>query len=172
MNRLRKIASWLWLNKERMVLAVMVIILMFRVRAVVQPEIGVEKTPPALARRQLPEGVRPPAPPGPAPTVRDLPDYGGLSKRNMFVWVKPGDRGPGDGPEGPQPPRDLKVLSINPGRNETYRAWIQTASSKKWIAEGKSFEKYVLLSIDPDEGCCEILATDTQQKFRICVGVK
>lgn len=47
----------------------------------------------------------------------------------------------------------LLNIVVSGGR---YRVQIETESSSKWYSEGDAFENYEILSVDPEEGTCEI----------------
>lgn len=167
MNRLRKIARWLWLSKERMVLAVMVGFLCYRVYQVMYPETtgeGNEGQIWRLASKDLPEDMeRPGTPPLPPPNPLRV-DWSRLWKSPMFRWDPRGVKAPGGLAE-----VELSVIKIMDTGVGGYRVQIETEKSKKWYAEGASFESYELISIDPDGGCCDIFAENIQKLVEVCI---
>ena len=170
MNKIRKILRWVWLSKERMVLAVMVCFLCYRVYRVVNPvpdEVSDGLYPPPGST--VPNDVETPGTPPPVPPLPLIDPLieRELVRRDPFVWVSPGERGSSVG--GDDIDISLKVLRIqepSPGR---FRAQIQTASTKKWFSEGDPFETYVLESIDPDAGCCVIYAESLEKRIERCI---
>lgn len=167
MNRLRKIARWLWVSKERMVLAVMVIFLCFRVYQVVQPP------PPPTGNKifQPPRGQLPPEveTPGTPPRIPDDPNPGNwtdLWLNNPFIYVSPGDsrRRSGNSDQ----VLYLEVLSFQEVSDGNWRVRIRSASRRGWYSEGDAFETYELLSIDPDNECIVVFAEELGRREEIC----
>lgn len=154
-------------------MAIMVIILVFRVFTVVQPETGSDKPLIPAARSQLPPEVKPPLPPPTIPIDREAQrrDWRSLWEQNPLSWKEPGKEAArdDDGDNRSRKPKDLEVLRITKGRGGAYRAQIKTGSSRKWLSEGQSFERYELRSIDPDSKCCEIRDTSIQRVVTVCI---
>ena len=142
MNILRKIAQWIWLNKERMVLAVMVIFLIYRVYEVVNPEVEqvAENYRPPEPRGNIGVTVPPPLKPLPTPP----PD---MTRRHPFVWIGV-NQGPGGNDEGPDV--DLRLLQIMENRGE-WRARIRSQVKTYWVSEGEKLESWEVIEINPDE---------------------
>jgi len=147
-NRVRKIGEWIWRNKERMVLAIMVCFLGFRVYQVVSPvdeESGRMPQPPSSTPT---DDVELPGVPGPPPPPPPAEDYSLLWRINPFG----GWRASGRGGTETQASEDLeisllRIREVAPGQ---IRAQIQTPGRRGWYEEGDAFEAYELLSIDPD----------------------
>jgi hypothetical protein len=145
MDKLRKAWQWVWRNKERMVLAVLLIILAYQVYQVAKnPDELFDTTPPppvASAEEEVPEPPRPPvmSPPG---------DYSALYVRNPF-WVY---SNLGESQDSQQASRDLGIALLNiqksPGGGNS--ALIRTLGTK-WYKEGEKFESYQLRRIDPEK---------------------
>jgi hypothetical protein len=148
-EKLRKIGERLWYNKERMVLAILVVVLGWNVYKVVNPPTG-EKPPdyrpPSGA---LPPDWRPvevPLPPDPR-----IPGQWEMVYMPNPLWYystqsplpkKTGEEDPG-----------ISLLRIRTVRDKAC-AQLQTANTRKWYYEGDAFESFVLLKINVDEGTC------------------
>jgi hypothetical protein len=152
MEKLRKLFERLWYSKERIVLAVMVLLLCWNVYRVVYP-------------------AKMPEPPAHRPPSRDtgdetLPTVLGFEPRQTEDWAavytpnplwyysglrsQTNDRNKQAGREA-----GIKLLAIQKVR-DTYRAQLQTETSRRWYDEGAAFESFVLLKIDPEAGTCEV----------------
>ena len=170
MNRLRKIAQWLWLAKERFVLAVMVVLLSFRIYAILNPS-SLEDSQKVFAppRTELTEDVKTPGLPPRAPVLDRSEDWSALFTRDMFIYEKP--------KESTSLTRDgetstLTVLRIREGLpgSGKFRVQIQTeAAAKKWYSVGDAFETYTLLAVDLDTQCCEIFDDRLGRRIEVCV---
>lgn len=155
--------AWVWLNKERMVLFIMLVFLAYRVYEVVYPPPPPEEDALQLPQSKLPEdqAVRKdlglPATPPVKPPL-DLPgDYTALYRRNPF-WYFSGKGGGGSG-SGSVTAEDLNIQLLNiqevDGR---YRAQLRTTSTTKWYYEGEPFEEYTLERVNPQERTVVIFA--------------
>jgi hypothetical protein len=161
-NRIRKIGNWIWLNKERMVLAVMVGFLIFRVYQVVYPDTpvaGDELVP--YPSKELGDDVdRPGVPPALPPPPR-MDDWSRLWRLNPMNYRQPRNRGGGDNPESADLEiRLLRISELAPGR---YRAQIRTPSRTGWYEEGQAFESYELLDIDAEAGTVTVFSEQLQR---------
>ena len=165
MNFLRKLGKWCWDKKERMVLVIMLIFLAYRVYTVINvaEADGMERMDPPIS------GQPDPYPPPPRPTrIVENADVTTLARRSIFDWVSPGSTGSGDdGPEG----QDIKVLMIIEKLDGSLKAQISTGGKRTIVAEGDSFESYMLVSIiiDGDSECCEIYSENSRQNIIVCV---
>lgn len=162
MNRIRKIGNWIWLNKERMVLAVMVGFLIFRVYQVVYPDTPVEGNDLVpYPSKELGDDVdRPGVPPSLPPAPR-MDDWSRLWRLNPMNYRQPRLRGGG----GPEQSADLEISLLriaeqSPGR---YRAQIRTPSRDGWYEVGRAFESYELLDIDADAGTVTVFSEELQR---------
>lgn len=149
-------------------LAIMVIILCYRVYQVVHP-------PPAtdggdsfrFPGDMLPADVETPGMPPPVPGPPDSENWTTLWRANPFIYVKPG-RGrtvkPGE------PDVDLKLLNIQQSADGSYIAWIRSPGRKGWYKEGEAFESYELMTIDADVECVWVFAEEVGRNVEICKG--
>ena len=168
MNKLRKIAGWFWIGKERMVLAVMVVVLCFRVYQVLYPPPpetgGANFQPPG---NSLPLDVKTPGIPPRIPPNMEPENYTLLWMRSPFTWVEPGTRR--RTPDGSIQEVDLELLNLQQVSDGSWRVQIRSAANtKKWYAEGARFESYQLLAIDPDTECVTVFAEEVQRRAEIC----
>ncbi len=167
-DKLRKIGNWIWLNKERLILAVMVVYLGMRVVRVVQdvPDTSGFYPPPARTlsdekeRQLVKEGILPPATPPPAPAPYPFGQYGALEEENMFYM-----HATTDGEEAEETAdwgvRLLRVSEPMPGRR---RAQLQYGSNvTEWHDEGEGFGEFRLESIDTEAGTATIYSTEYNQ---------
>jgi hypothetical protein len=139
-DKLRKAAEMLWLNKERLVLVVMVCILCFQVYKVLYPEKKAAGELPMRPQSGAPEVPQPTA--GPGPTIGG--DYLSLSRRNPFSYYSGRKQG---GDSTSEQEVVLKLINIQE-QSAGPRARIQTATTTQWYNEGDSFEQFKLISID------------------------
>ncbi|HNR29246.1 MAG TPA: hypothetical protein PKI11_00010 [Candidatus Hydrogenedentes bacterium] len=165
-DRVRKIAKWLWFNKERLILVIMLVYLGMRVRQVFEK---VEETqeplilpsnvlPDDAQERQIvppdrPEGV---GPGGKGPPRRPPGAYGSLIDRNPF-WFH---AAPGSGRPGEEGERwDIQLLQLQEPVPGKVRARIRTLSATKWFDLGDSFEEYEIQDIDMAAGTCTVYSS-------------
>ncbi len=164
MNRLRKIGNWLWLNKERMVLAVMVGFLIFRVYTVVSPAADEKEGQiPPPPTDKIPDDANLPGDPPPPPPPPRLDDWSRLPRFNPFGPYRPVQVGGGGNQETNEqfPLRLLNIREIAPGE---LRAQIDSGVRSSWYAEGQAFETYEVLDIDPDAGTATVFSEREQQQ--------
>ena len=152
MNKLRKIGERLWLYKERMVFAAMVVVLCWYVYKALNPPEQEDDILMVLPKSEVGSevgGVEWPPP----PAARRPVDWSSIHKRSPFWYFStPGATEQND--RGEQDARisllNIRVVSGRP------RAQLQTESSKKWYDEGESFESFELLKIDPEAETCDV----------------
>jgi hypothetical protein len=143
MDQLIKLRAWLWLNKEKLLLGVLVLVLCFRVYKVVYPP-----------EVKLPDPPVPPSPtwsgdvpPGAPPVMPALPERipsTGLVKNNPFTVY-----GVDYGKKEEQRP-ELYFLGLKEWADGTWRAQITTNPRfrPKLYKEGEEFESFRLERID------------------------
>lgn len=157
MNAIRKIGAWLWNSKERMVLAVMVVVLCYRVYQVVNPPLDDENQPVFTPPSNDPKGIVPPPPPPPVPFAPPTENWSLIWRRSSWQWQPRTDRR--DQNAEAELSINLELLDIMELPNGRVRAQIKSvAGSGKWYDEGDPFESYTLISIDPDTNSCVIFA--------------
>lgn len=165
MDKLRKVGIWLWDVKERVVLALMVILLGYRVYTLVNAEEDLKKLslkPPGNPVVNVDPPPRVPDQPSPEPVIR-------LVRRSPFAYVSPSSRASRTESSGDNKDDDVRVLRIVEVTGGVYRAQITTGGAAKTIAEGGSFESYQLKSIDPDTGCCIIYSENSNSEIERCI---
>jgi hypothetical protein len=167
-NRIRKIGNWLWLNKERLVLAVMVCFLVLRVYQVVSPqEAGPTARPYPLPGKELPPDSPPPGlPPAPPPAPRTA-DWSQLWRYSIFNYRQP-RVGTGPADRGDRQTVKLDVLRIRQMADGNYMAQIRTLRDK-WYREGEAFETYEVLDIDPEAQTVTIFVEQEQKAMTFSV---
>ena len=148
MEKVRKFFEWLWNAKERLVLAVMVMLLCWNVYRVVYPpkpaEPKVHRAPDRSGFDEIPQ-VTPLEP-------AQSQDWASIYTPNPF-WYLAGQKINND----TEKPEDVGItlLDIRQVRGKN-RAKLQTESSARWYDEGQQFESFELLSVDPDAGTCQV----------------
>jgi hypothetical protein len=166
LDQLRKVGNWLWRNKEKLVLAGLVIVLIYQVYKV--------RFAPTEAEReevifQPPRGSVPPGEredfPDPPPALPDRPDTKRLVSSNPFSAEGLGEGGPGaDG--GPQV--DAELLAIRPFSGGTWVAEIRTQTERpKRFGVGEGFESFKVISIDPAEQKVVIYSEEHRREFTL-----
>lgn len=164
MDKLRKIGVWAWEIKERVVLAVMVLLLGIRVYSLVNADDSFDSV--KLQNPRAPvvnDSPPPPIPetPLPEPVIR-------LVRRSPIVYEPPSSR-PGQQSSENSEDDKVRVLRIIEATGGVYRAQITTGGAAKTMVEGQSFESYQLQSIDPETGCCIIYSENSNSEIERCV---
>lgn len=143
----RKIGTWFWDNKERLVLVLMIGVLCYRVWQVVNPQPPAESTVYAPPSNVISQGIRPPEP-GSLPPVELQPSAVEIVRQNPFRYQASGSRGPGTTGEDTAD-FGLTLKKIQPVRGTEYVAVVQTKTAKlQYIREGASFEEFKCIAID------------------------
>jgi hypothetical protein len=157
-NKLRKALAWLWRNKERIVLVILVGALVWQLYKIVgEAEAGFESKP--LPPRPPREGEYfGPEEPPPPPPLQSPEDWSSLVLRNAFWLFGTDIDGPEDGEGGDDP--GIALLQIRPWSDGGFRARLETESAKKWYGEGEKFESFELLHIYPDENTVEVYSEE------------
>ena len=165
MEKLRKIGLWAWNAKERVVLTLMVLLLGFRVYSLVNAQADdsgeLNLSDPRAPMLSDADPPRPPEPPSPEPVIR-------LVRRSPFAYVPPQSRVNTTTTENDKD-AEVKVLRVREVTGGQWSAQITAGGAPKMIMEGASFESYVLLSIDPDTGCCIIYSENSNSEFERCI---
>jgi len=156
-DKLRKAGLWIWLNKERMILLVMVGLLCRQVYAVVYPPAPEVADNLPLPRNPDPEDLPPEIDPPAAQPIAGLRspgEYANLDRSNPFWYYSTQAEG---GAATDSDAIDIQLLDIRVAGTKV-RAQLQTKATKKWYDEGDKFEEFQLLDIDPDAGTVEIFS--------------
>lgn len=144
MDKLRKLWQWVWRNKERMVLGILVIVLGYQVYQVVSFSADVQGPPPKSLTNEPPKNPDWYAKAFVEPPSRN--DYSSLYVRNPFWVYSSTGESKEDAKQGGG--NALKLLDIQPAPGGKNSALIKTQDAK-WYAEGEEFESYKLLKVDP-----------------------
>lgn len=152
MDKLQKIGSWFWYNKERMVLIIMVAVLAFRVYGIVYPPESEVWPRIPVPQTTLPEtdeekqALGLPSSPPPPPTGGLPGTYTSIYERNPF-WYYSGQAEKKDDPG--VTPEDLNIALIDiQDVSGNPRARLRTIRTTKWYSEGEQFEEFELVEID------------------------
>lgn len=148
-DKLRKFGEFLWLNKERFILVVMVAILCFQVYKVLYPDEkprGVTPMPPRAINEETEGFTTPPLPPD-RPVITISGEYASLFRRNPF-WFFSGRNQRGSGSEISD--TEIALLDIQVTPEGERRAQLRTATTTQWYTEGVGFEQFRLQSVDVD----------------------
>jgi len=168
-DKIRKIVSWIWYNKERMVLVVMVGFLMYRVWQVFYPPPMPEEAFLRPPMQSLPEepgpGIEPPRPPI-APPMRIPGDYATIHQRNPFWYYGRQTAGAGRGDAADVQIQLLRIRVVN---NQN-RVQLRTATTTGWYNEGERFEEFELVSVDPENNTATVYAERLGRRITLTVG--
>ncbi len=166
-DKLRKAFGWIWYNKERMVLVVMVAILCYRVYQVMNPppEEGPTHYPPPITdTAQIPAEAMPPVPPETVPI--DVPgNYSNLYRQNPF-WYHSGDRARSEDKALTPEDLDIELLAIREVSGR-WRAQLRTQTTRAWYDEGEEFEEFVLEQINPEQQSVVIYAARYAERLTL-----
>ena len=167
MEQLRKVGDWLWRNKEKMVLAGLVLVLIYQVYKVKFAPPEAEEDGPRFV---LPSGsVRDTITelPPPPPSDPDRPDTKRLVRSNPFSAIGlGGDNLDEDGQAQPE----LELLKIMPWTGGTFVAEIRTQTARpKRYGVGDQFESYRIISIDPSAKEVVVYSEEHRKNFTFTV---
>ncbi|NLV43011.1 MAG: hypothetical protein GXY07_00765 [Candidatus Hydrogenedentes bacterium] len=172
MDKLRKIGSWFWYNKERMVLIIMVIVLAYRVYGVISPAEPPSWPPIPIPQTELPEteeerqALGMPGLP-PLPPTDGLPGtYTSFYERNPFWYYSDGDDDDDDDKAIGSEDLNIMLLKIQDVGGKP-RAQLRTTSTTKWYSEGEKFEEFELVSIDPETESVVIYSERYSRQFTL-----
>lgn len=169
MDKIRKFFEWIWGSKERMVLAVMVVLLCWQVYKVVHPTVESPDPPIPRIRTELPDDPEElkdmalPEPPPPPPERTADTDYGSLYRNNPFHAIK----GQQDTKSATEDKPNISLKKIMTWADGSVKAQLKTKSATKWYAEGEEFESFRLMSIDMTAKTCEIYSEEHRKRFTL-----
>ena len=168
-DKARKIAIWLWENKERAVLGVMVVFLGYRLFLMINPP---EPPPPPSPVRPSPSGEVAVPEPELTPPRPDRPSYDrdALVNRNPF-WTNPYGRDV-TAQRRREEPEEAPAVEISLDRitempDGSYRARLSRGRSRSTVQEGETFAGYQVLSIDGEDGSVELYHEETRDILRL-----
>lgn len=164
-DKLRKIGRFIWYNKERLILAALLVYLAYQVYLVLQatPEEQVtvypvrSTIPPNVLQELEQSGDLPTFPPPPAPAPYPYGQYASLVRTNPF-YMHATAAATGSGAQTEQ--WDVAVLDVQepiPGKR---RARIRHGTSVAWYDEGDSFVAYELTAVDVAARTATIFSTE------------
>lgn len=165
MDYLYKFGMWLWRNKERIVLVVLVLFLCARTYRVVMGAAPQPVKPHPPVRSELPEDWNEAPPRPPAPPAIPKPPKEALIRSNMFtVYGRPVEEGRTE--EVTADSIGVKLIRIVPWKGNEYRAELLTKGRRpKRYSEGEQFENFRLVRIDPTNNSVEIWAEQYGRSF-------
>jgi hypothetical protein len=157
-NKLRKFGAWLWLNKERMLLGVLVGFLCYRVYVImddVEIEMNIQIVPPRASGNVGLDDAIPPI----APTAPPGAPLTSLATRNPFLY-RPGAAINSDG----EMEIDITLVDApKVDRNGDLKARIKPRKGRtKFYTEGKTVRKWIIKEIREDSVLIE--HEDTREK--------
>jgi len=168
LSQLQKVGSWLWSQKEKMVLIALVGVLCYRVYVVVSPPD--KKTEVQDAKKLAP--AKPPElpvlPPWP-PTRPAMADASGLIRRNPFtIYGVQTD----DSPNAKQDADSIPVTltGFKKWSDGNMRAMMSLSGDRvRAYKEGESFGAYKLVGIDVDAKTVEVYSQEFDRNFTLQV---
>lgn len=169
MDKVVAIGKWLWLNKERFVLLVVMAVFCYRVYVVLNPpEPPVVVPPKSPIPGPIPDELMPPSPP--LPLARSLPGgYSGLYNNNPFCYYCK-ERGPGDIEVFDPEKLGITLLAIRKLSDGRVRAQLSTKTvPKRWYNEGEPFEEYELQEIDAENNSVVIYSERYARRFTLTI---
>jgi hypothetical protein len=173
MDKLQKLASWFWWNKERIVLLLMVGVLTYRVYEIASPAEPENMPTPRSPLAELPppaeapEGLLPPSVPG-RPPAGVPEDYGPLVRRNP--WSFHASPAGGRTTVAGEQEEEISLLRIQMVRGEP-RAQLRAGSQQRWVGVGQDFgNDYRVDEIDAEEGTAVVYAQRLQRPIQLEIG--
>lgn len=172
-DKLQKAGAWLWYNKERMVLVIMVAILGYRVYRVITPPPAPDwpvLQPPRSELPTDPEEQRQLGLPG-NPAARppmDVPgSHASLYGRNPF-WYHSGQQSEqSDQQEVTAESLNIQLLDIQEAAGGRLRARLRTKSLTSWYSENAQFEEFELQRINKEDQTIEVYSERYGRTFVI-----
>ncbi|HRI89111.1 MAG TPA: hypothetical protein PK869_12635 [Candidatus Hydrogenedentes bacterium] len=188
-SKLRKAGFWMWNQKEKMFLFVLLAVLLFRayvviinppdINAIIESETVAAAATPPKAPAPRPGGAPAAAPnapitagnvplPDPRPGLPRAEDFRPLIRQNPFtiygIVVTTGARG-----ETTEEKIDVTLSKIIKWNDGSYRAELTTKVSgrPKRYAEGESFESYKVMEIDAVNNTVTIYSTGHDKTFTL-----
>lgn len=163
--KIRKLTTWVWNVKERIILIIMIIILCQRVYDVMNPETedAAARIPPMpfSTSDNVPIPRNPPLPPPDlAPQNWIL-----LESRPNTLFVKPRS-----GPNVNDNQEDVTDLVLHRIRNSgrVPRVQISTGQGRpRWYEEGAKFESYEIVFIDPENQTCQVYSEEASKPITL-----
>lgn len=173
MDKLQKIGNWIWYNKERMILVVMVLVLAYRVYEVLNPPPPRQWPPLASPRTQLPDDEESrqmlglPGSPPPRPGIALPGDYVSFFDNNPF-WYHSGTARQDTGADTRGADLNIQLLDVQVVRG-TPRARLSTPGGRPaWYDENEQFaNQYELQRIDPETGTVVVYSERHRQSFTL-----
>lgn len=171
MDKLQKLGAWLWRNKERMVLIVMVAVLAYRVYGIFNPpqeEAWARLPQPRLELPSDPEERQelglPNMPPMPDPST--MPGvYTTLYDRNPF-WYYSGQKESSGAEQISVEDLNIQLVDIQTVKDRP-RARLRTARTVKWYSENEQFEEFEVTSIDAESETVVVYSQRYSKSFTL-----
>ncbi len=172
-DKLQKAGAWLWYNKERMVLVIMVVIFGYRVYRVVTPPPAPDCPLLQQPKNELPtepeeqQQLGLPGNPAPRPPM-DVPgSYATLFTRNPF-WYHSGQQSEQSGQqEVTAESLNIQLLDIQEAAGGRLRARLRTKSLTSWYSENAQFEEFELQRINKEDQTIEVYSERYGRTFVI-----
>ena len=158
MDRARKIGKWLWNNKERLILVIMLVYLGMRVYKVFEP-VHEEDFLVSRPSPSAPDDVLPASPPEGRPPRRPPGQYSSLINRNPFFFHAT----KAEGDTGTEEVWNIALVQLQEPAPGKLRARIRTESTTKWYNLGESFEEYEIQDINMAEQTCTVYSSRYQK---------
>ena len=169
MNLLRKIGKWCWGKKERMVLGILLVFLVYRLYTVWKVTDKIEFDQFAQPSKTY-NGESYEEPPRVDTSVEEV-DLAMIKRRPIFIWEPPGRRGKGNEALNEEDQK-LRVIRIIEKDDGNHLAQISTGGKKTLLREGESFESYELVSIDIGEETDSVVIYSENSNSNITIEVE
>jgi hypothetical protein len=163
----RKVGRWLWRNKERMLLGVVMVFLCWRAYVVLNPK--EEKWPTFRSpQAELPPGAPVPELPDPAAPQVPAVEFSSLLERNPFTANLSRASQSGTEEEERVEAR-LSVQRIVERPDGTSTAQIRTRTTRSWVTQGDEIDGFTVRAIDPDAGSVTVVSEESGQQTVLTV---
>jgi hypothetical protein len=171
MNKLQKIGAWIWNNKERMVLAVMLAVFAYRFYQIWDPPPPQNWERLRSPMQELPEEPEArqelglPSNPGPKPPMNLPGDYVSFYERNPF-WYYSGQMQQNQNQEVRAEDLGIELIDIQDVQGKP-RARLKTSRTNKWYSEAEQFEEFEVQQIDPEASTVVVFSERHSKSFTL-----
>jgi hypothetical protein len=165
-EKLRKIGQWLWRNKERIILAAVILLGVYRVYVILVSPGAEEIEPPPPAPRSVPsDWGEVPNPPETAPALPPVVDFDDVVRRNPFTYSSAqGETAPQEEQAAEADWNRLSLVRVQELPDGEARARMRYAGEgASYVSEGDSIGPFEVVDVDAEDGAVRVRHTERNQ---------